>query len=56
MRNDIYQLKSALCKKVFSYSKAGSAPVWLARKNYKPKESHNMQYKRMSVCCSQIIK
>ena len=34
MQSDIYELKSAMCKNVCSYSKAGSAPVWLDVKNY----------------------
>ena len=29
LRSDIYQLKSAMRKNVFSYSKTGPAPVWL---------------------------
>ena len=33
-RSDIYQLKSAMCKNVFSYSKTGPAPVWLVSENY----------------------
>ena len=30
----IYQLKSAMRKNVFSYSKTGPPPVWLDIKNY----------------------
>ena len=32
--SDIYQLKSAKLKNVFSYSKNGTAPVWLDSENY----------------------
>ena len=34
VRSDIYQLKSAMHKKLFSYSKSGPAPVWLDSENY----------------------
>ena len=34
MESDIYQLKSAMRKNVFSYNKTSTAPVWLDRKNY----------------------
>ena len=32
--SDIYQLKSAMCKNVFLYSKTGPAPVWLDSESY----------------------
>ena len=35
MWNDIYQLKSAMHKNVFSYSKIGSAPLSLDVKSYR---------------------
>ena len=35
VRSDIYQLKSAMRKNVFSYSKTGSASVSLDIKNYR---------------------
>ena len=34
VRSDIYQSKSAVRKNVFSYSKNGTAPVWLDIENY----------------------
>ena len=34
LRSDIYQLKSAMRKNVFSYGKTGTAPVWLDSENY----------------------
>ena len=34
VRRDIYQLKSAMHEKVFSYSKTGPIPNWLGSKNY----------------------
>ena len=34
VRSDIYQLNSAMHKKVFSYSKTGPVPVWLDSENY----------------------
>ena len=34
MRSDICQLKSAMCKTALSYSKTGTAPVWLDSKHY----------------------
>ena len=34
VRSDIYQLKSTMHKKLFSYSKSGPAPVWLDSENY----------------------
>ena len=34
VRRGIYQLKSAMHEKVFSYSKTGSIPIWLGSKNY----------------------
>ena len=34
VQSDIYQLKSAMRKNVFLYSKTGPAPVWLDSKNY----------------------
>ena len=39
MPSDIYQLKLALSKKVFSFSKTGPAPVWEAGKSYKPQKN-----------------
>ena len=29
VQSDIYQLESAMRKKLFSYSKTGPAPIWL---------------------------
>ena len=34
VRSDIYQLKSAMCKNVFSYSKTGPDLLWLDIKKY----------------------
>ena len=34
LRSDIYQLKPAMRKKVFSYSKTGPVIAWLASENY----------------------
>ena len=34
VQSDIYQLKWAIRENVFSYSKTGSAPVWLDSENY----------------------
>ena len=34
VRSDIYQLKSAMRRNVFSYSKAGPAPIWGDSENY----------------------
>ena len=34
MRSDICQLKSVMCKNVFSCSKTGTAPDWLDSKDY----------------------
>ena len=34
MRSDTYQSKSAMWKTALSYSKTGTAPVWLNSKNY----------------------
>ena len=34
MRSDIYQLKSAMRKNVFSYSRTSPAPVYLDSQNY----------------------
>ena len=34
VRSDIYQLKSAMQKNVFSHSKSGPSPVWLDSENY----------------------
>ena len=34
VRSGIYQLKSAMRKNVFSYSKTGPAPVWIDSENY----------------------
>ena len=34
VRSDIYQLKSAMRRNVFSYSKTGPTPVWRDSKNY----------------------
>ena len=33
VQSDMYQLKSAMHKKVFSYNKIGPAPVWLDSEN-----------------------
>ena len=34
VQSDIYQLKSAMHKNVFSNSETGPAPVWLDSENY----------------------
>ena len=34
VRNDLYQLKSAMCQKLFSYSKSGRPHIWLDSDNY----------------------
>ena len=55
VRSDIYQLKSAMHRNVFSYNKTGPAPVWGDSENYRTtfylvtlsKVTENMGNKRM---------